>query len=331
MSRPSLFGARKPGRGAWLLVAAIAGGSCLAAEPATATAAAAVQPASAEMVDASGKPVDMAQALQRLRGARYLLLGEIHDNPEHHRVRAELLRALLADGVPTWVVFEQIDGQHSAAIEAAPRSTDAVVEAGRLDRKGWAWPLHRPLFDAALEGSATVIGGNLSRAEASGVVRGGLAQAPQELRRYLTDAGDEGTPSSWTAAQDAELIRQVDEGHCGALPPKMIAPMALAQRARDAALASAMVRAPAGTRVVLIAGNGHVRSDIGVPHYLRAGGTAASDRTQRGNQPIVSLGLLERAPDGSTSVDGPYDEAWFTTRVARPDPCEGMRASGASK
>lgn len=311
-------------RRGWMVAAAMLAGGGIA--DVRAAAAMTATPSATEAVDASGQPVNVAGAAERLRTARFLLLGEIHDNPEHHRIRAALLRALLADGVPTWVVFEQLDRQHNAAIAAAPRNTDAVVEAGRLDRKGWAWPLHRPLFDAALDGGATVIGGNLGRAEASLVVRGGVTQAPPDLRRYLADAGDDAAPARWTAALDAELTRQIDEGHCGALPPKMMAPMALAQRARDAALASAMAQAPAGTRVVLIAGNGHVRRDIGVPHYLTADAPASP-----GGARIASIGLLERAADGSIAVDGPYDEAWFTSRMTRPDPCEGFRSPDAAK
>lgn len=311
-------------RGRRSVIAALIASAC-AMGPVGGIAAEIVAPAAAApqatdaAVDTSGRAVDAAALAERVRGARFLLLGEVHDNPAHHRLRAELLRALLADGVPTWVVFEQIDRQHNAAVAAAARDTDAVVTAGQLSQKGWAWPLHRPLFDVALAGGATVVGGNLGRAEASAVVRGGVSQAPADLRRFI--AGPAGAadapPSPWTAVQNAEVIRQVDDGHCGALPPAMLAPMALAQRARDAALAQAMLQAPPGVRVVLIAGNGHVRRDVGVPHYLAAG--APDGR-------IVSLGVLERAPDGSTAVDGPYDEVWFTTRVERPDPCAAFRA-----
>ena len=276
-------------------------------------------------VDPSGRPIDITALAGRLQSADHVLLGEVHDNPAHHRLRAALLRALLADGRPTWVVFEQIDRQHNAAVAAAPRDTEALVSAGQLNQKGWGWPLHRPLFDAALAGGATVVGGNLSRAEASRVVRGGVAQVPVDLQRWLAAPSIRGAapPTPWTAAQDAELRHQVDVGHCGALPPDMIVPMALAQRARDAALAQAMLQAPPGVRVVLIAGNGHVRRDTGVPHYL-ATQIPAEDLAAPGGR-IVSLGVLERASDGSTAMDGPYDEVWFTARAERPDPCAGFR------
>ena len=307
--------------GGW--AADIAAPSASVPKVSDATLASAGYPAIDAAVDASGRSIDVAALAERLRPARYVLLGEIHDDALHHRLRAALLRALLADGRPTWVVFEQIDRQHNAAVAAAPRDTEAVVSAGQLDKKGWRWPLHRPLFDAALVGGATVVGGNLSRAEASQVVRGGAAQAPVELQRWLVAPEAAGTvlPLAWTTAQDAELRHQVDVGHCGALPPAMIAPMALAQRARDAALAAAMSAAPPGVRVVLIAGNGHVRRDIGVPHYLSA---AQVDG-------LVSIAFLEGGIDGAMVADGPYDQAWFTTPVERPDPCASFHPPGVAK
>lgn len=262
--------------------------------------------------DPAGRAVDVAALAERLRPARFVLLGEIHDNAAQHRLRAALLRALLADGRPTWVVFEQLDRAHNAAVQAAPRDTDAVVTAGQLDRQAWRWPLHRPLFEVALAAGATVLGGNLSRAEASRVVRGGVEQVPADLQRWLAEGGSAAAqPSAWTSAQEAALRQQIDTGHCGALPPALLAPMAWAQRARDAALAATLASVPAGARAVLIAGNGHVRRDTGVPHYLPAGPADG----------MVSVGFMERLSGGAEVSDGPYDEVVYTAAVARPDPC----------
>jgi uncharacterized iron-regulated protein len=239
-----------------------------------------------------------------LRHTRFILLGEVHDNPEHHRRRAELLRRLLADGRPTRVVFEQMDRAGDAALAAAARDPEAVADAGRLDRAGWRWPLHRPLVEAALAGGAALSGGNFDRDEARRLVRQGLAAAPADLRNAL-----EGVP--WSAAQDETVRRAIEDGHCGALPPDRVAPMALVQRLRDAALAQAMLRA-GEPRVVLVAGNGHVRRDLGVPHYLRAAGVAPGD--------IVAVGFVE---DGDTPM--PFDRQEVTPRMPRPDPCEAFR------
>lgn len=312
----------------------LAAASALWAGPgraADAAAPAGVAKASADTAqDASGRDLDvpaLAERLrsalaERLRSARFVLLGEIHDNAVQHRLRAALLRALLADGRPSWVVFEQLDRAHNAAVMAAPRDTDALITAGQLDRQAWGWPLHRPLFDAALAAGATVVGGNLSRAEASRVVRGGVAQVPADLQRWLAaEASAAAQPPAWTPAQDAALRQQIDEGHCGALPPSLLAPMVEAQRARDAALAATMVSAPAGARVVLIAGNGHVRRDTGVPHYLQEAPTGG----------MVSIGFLERGADGARVSDGLYDEVWYTAPAERPDPCAAWRPPSAAR
>lgn len=242
-------------------------------------------------------------ALPRLREARFLLLGEVHDNAQQHLMRAALLSEVLADGRPSTVVSEQMGRARDGALAAAARDAEAVASAGELDRAGWGWPLHRPLIDAALGASARVAGGNLERAEVRAVVRDGPSAVPPHLRPLLADA-------SWGADRQRALEADIDAGHCGALPATRFAPMALAQRARDAALAQALLAAAAAGhgRAVLIAGNGHVRSDLGVPFYLRAAGVPAAQ--------IVSIGYLEEKGESAR-----YDLVRITGRVERPDPC----------
>jgi uncharacterized iron-regulated protein len=326
-------------------VCCVIGALCAAIAPSTARAAADVDDVFVEVVDASGARLDPVPLLKRLRGARYVLLGEVHDNALHHQLRAVLLRLLLSDGVPTTVVFEQIDRQHSAALQGAAERAVAgaalhgtaldiepVIDAGQFARKGWGWPLHRPLFVAALGGGATLAGGNLSRAEASAVVRGGIDAAPADVRGLLDSADSSPADKGWTSQQQTVLLHEVDVGHCGALPAPMLAPMALAQRARDAALALSMVdamkRLPALARVVLIAGNGHLRRDIGVPHYLRV--LAERDAEPGATPPrVMGVAFMERSEDGTPDQpDGTQDEVWFTPRAERADPCASFKPPG---
>ena len=109
--------------------------------------------------------IPTADEMQRLRASRFVLLGEVHDNAEQHRQRAALLSVLLTDGRPTTIVFEQMGRDQDAAIGAAPREAEAIADAGRLDRRAWGWPLHKPLVEAALAASAPIRGGNLEPAE----------------------------------------------------------------------------------------------------------------------------------------------------------------------
>jgi uncharacterized iron-regulated protein len=245
--------------------------------------------------------------------ARFILLGEVHDNPRHHTLRAQWLKALLADRRPTWVVFEQLDATRDAPLQRAvtetPGDSLAVATAGGLDAKAWRWPLHRPLFEAALAGHAHLAGGNLPRDAVRAVVREGVGAAPAALRPLLDDR-------AWTADQQRAAQIDIDQGHCGALSSSQLGPMATGQRLRDASMAHAMLAARPGSRVVLIAGNGHVRRDRGVPHYLRAAGVPA--------QAIHSVGFLEI---GDVAAPGAFDDVVMTRPEPRPDPCEGFRAA----
>jgi uncharacterized iron-regulated protein len=246
--------------------------------------------------------------LKRARAARFVLLGEVHDNAEQHRLRAELLRALLADGRPTRVVFEQME--RGAAIDPALRDADAVVDAGRLDRRSWGWPLHRPLIEAAMAGAARITGGDLSRDEMRAVVRNGDSAAPAELKALLDR-------QRWSEVQQASLARSIEEAHCGALPTARVPAMVLAQRVRDAALAQAMLAAPVSERVVLIAGNGHVRKDVAVPQLLLAAGVSPRE--------ILVVGYLEPGFDD----EGVFDVVRITPAASREDPCAAFRSAPA--
>jgi uncharacterized iron-regulated protein len=70
--------------------------------------------------------------------------------------------------------------------------------------------------------------------------------------------------------------------------------------------------------VLLLAGNGHVQTDLGVPRWLSPATRARSE----------SIGLLEGEGDGAGSP-APFDRVVFTAAQTRPDPCEGMRKPAA--
>jgi len=187
--------------------------------------------------------------------------------------------------------MEQFDSEYQAAIDAARSGgAEAVADAGHFDRKGWNWPLYKPLVEFALERGWPIVAANLSRAEARAIVadptRSGLPPAPPAVRSAL----------------EQDMI----DSHCGAAPEaKRLAGMVEAQRARDARMAS-VLKGPS----VLIAGNGHARRDRGVLLYL--GGTD-----------VLSIAFTE-VDDGERSprvYEQSFDYLWFTARAARADPC----------
>jgi uncharacterized iron-regulated protein len=241
-------------------------------------------------------------------GVDILLLGEIHDNPVHHRLRLAWLRELAERG-DFVVAMEQLDQDRQPALEQARAGGADVREtarAGGFDFNGWEWPHYEPIVSFALARRLPLVAANLSKADTSRIARG----QPHPL------AGAQ--PSDWSELDRAAVAQDIRGGHCGLLPERAIEPMARAQQARDAQIARAIAQAHAATGlpVVLIAGNGHVRRDRGVPRYLR-------DLVPRAR--VMSIGLVESPAAADAGEAGAYDVVVRTPEHVRPDPCEGLR------
>ena len=115
--------------------------------------------------------------------------------------------------------------------------------------------------------------------------------------------------AAWQAAQE----REIELGHCGALPRSLWAGMARGQFARDAVMAQ-LLQANATQGAVLLAGNGHVRRDIGVPRWLAA----------LAPQTLLSVGFVE--PEHASDAGARFDAVVVTAPATRADPCEAFRA-----
>ena len=275
-----------------------------------------------------GRFVSSAALIDSLNRAAFALLGEVHDNPDHHAIQAEVLEALAQAGARRGVVFEQFDREFEPALRrlfagGEPGAED-VANAVNFDRDGWNWDFYRPLVAIALRYGMPIATGNLSRRAAAPIAKQGMsALDPARVAALRLE-------SAWSAEREEAMRTIVADGHCGALPVSALPRMAAAQRTRDATLAEAMLEvAPDGA--VLIAGNGHVRRDLGAPLYLAA---AAPDRTCR------ALGIIEvqaGREDPSAYLASaaanvrPYDFVWFTPRRDRPDPCLAFQRAPANK
>ena len=135
--------------------------------------------------------------------------------------------------------------------------------------------------------------------------------------------------AGWLVREQDLRLPDQRASDCGALPPQAISGMATAQRYRDAYLADALIGAAAGRgSAILIAGNGHVRSDRGVPWHIRGRAPAT---------PVASVLLIEvqegktdpaeyvpRDPQGRPAAD----LVIFTPRAERADPCERFLKKG---
>ncbi|MDX1649121.1 MAG: ChaN family lipoprotein, partial [Myxococcota bacterium] len=174
---------------------------------------------------AHGGFLEWDRLVERLAGHRYVLLGELHDSPVHHRLQARLLRALAAAGRRPAVVLEMLSTDDARALAAATAAPDATAEDVRRavdwDASGWPpFPLYAPVFEAALEAGLPLAAGDLGGHDLAALRREGVAGLAPARRDALGLAG----PA--TERERAVLGAAIREGHCDLLPeaalPRMI-------------------------------------------------------------------------------------------------------------
>ena len=200
-------------------------------------------------------PADSAwQAeLERWPASDALLLGEQHDAPEHQRWEADSVRWLAERGRLAALVIEMAEA--GTGTDGLPPDANAaqVYAALRWNEAAWPWERYRAVIMAAVAAGVPVRGGNLPRS------RMRAAMQDEALDRHLP-------PAALALQRNA-----IEEGHCGLLPADRVMPMVRIQLARDASMAHAVQQARQDGRTVLLAaGWGHVRRDLGVPTWLPA-------------------------------------------------------------
>lgn len=238
--------------------------------------------------------------LEALLPTQILLLGEQHDAAEHHRLERAVVRFLARRDALAALVLEMAERGHDTRGLPPDASAAQVREALAWNDAGWPWAAYGPAVMAAVRAGVPVVGGNLPHAQ--------LRAAMQE------SALDERLPAAALARQ-RERIRV---GHCNTLPEARIAPMTRVQIARDRSLAQTLLqeRKP-GRTVLLIAGNGHVVRDLGIPLHLPDEARAA----------VIVMQAGEPAADRPLPA---ADAMWVTPPAPPQDYCARLRAKPAA-
>jgi len=244
--------------------------------------------------------------MQEAANPQVLLLGEVHDNPQGHKLRFEELKRRVDAGWHPVIAMEQFDHEDQALLDEAQKGcVDAGCVIRVMNKKGWDWQQYYPLIGLALDKHLPIVAVNLSRANASKVVRDGVASSfdAKTVAEYRLG---EPISADWRKAQESEIRT----GHCNMLPDMMVPGMVDAQMARDIWMAK-LIRDQQPRDVVLIAGNGHVRKDIGVPRWLDAVG---------GKLTVKAIGYVEGG-----GMKAQFDEVRPIPAQKRPDPCAKFR------
>ncbi len=274
----------------------------------------------------TGRNIDRATLEQRLRRADIAVLGEVHDNPDHHRIQGLLLRAF-AQGrnKPPAVVFEMIPTDMQQRLDSILQvegvDADMVFDAVRWDSSGWpSRELYRPVMQAAVDIGAPII--------AAGLPRDNVRKASREGLDALLSASEQAALQLQPLSKEMmnALVADIVKSHCDMIPEDVARRMSAAQRLRDALLADGVRRGISRQgSAVLITGNGHARKDRGAPLYLQRHGLPAPlviwPTEARGKARTIADLLPGNARGKPAAL---ADVIIVTPRAAREDPCKGF-------
>lgn len=256
------------------------------------------------------------ELLARIEGVSYLLLGEKHDNPDHHALQLRALEHVLQTDNVSAVSFEMMSSEQQPLLRDLPlsphSSLEQINEYLQWDNDGWNWDYYGPLLHSAIQADVLINAANISNEEMMQVYG---APAAAEIEGVL----DEQTMVA--------LEKDIDDSHCGMLPESQFPAMVRVQQARDFAMAGSLASNTEQQLQVLIAGNYHIRRDLGVPNYL------LSRQSSLEESQIVSLAFMEVDEASYDPADylqqfgsvKAYDYIWFTPAVSDEDYCASLR------
>lgn len=250
---------------------------------------------------------ELSDVASALADADVVILGEVHDNADHHLQQAALLEELR----PVAVVWEMITQVQADRLDVT-RLEQAEYVADHLGWQHSGWPdfdLYAPVFAAAV--GAAQFGAQVPRRDMATALEQGIVSyfGNTAAARFGLDLP---LPEAEQAAREAEQ----QANHCNAMPDEMLPLLVDAQRLRDASLAAAADRALAahGGPVVVITGNGHARLDRGMAVYLAQA------------RPDVQIRSLGQSENGE--ISGSFDLLLDAPAPDRPDPCLAFRGKG---
>lgn len=256
-------------------------------------------PVSGEIQDLrSGQTLTAQELLARLAKPSRLIVGEQHDNRDHHQLQLWLLQTLNGQRPQGSLLLEMLTPDQQGRVDHVKHSSPlpADLPNALAWQPGWEWNLYGPIVGFALTQPYPLLAANLDTLE----VRNVYAKPPT-LSGSLSNA----------PMVKETLLAQISDSHCGLLPTSQMPAMLAVQQQRDRRMAGRLLAAP--TPSLLFAGAYHARKDVGVPiHVLDLG------------EPEAPM-ILMLAEQGAEVTPAMADYVWYTPATPPQDYCAQMR------
>lgn len=225
------------------------------------------------LVDQSGEPLSRKSFLDKVREADYILLGENHVSPCHHRVQADIIDTLARNGVSVAIGLEMVPFRNQETLDRFNSGEIGVEDLpNTLDWQDvWGYPfsLYRPVFKAAEEAGFSLHGLNvdadlLEDFRAGGMQNLGDSQLKGLPCRIIPPPREQKTALEREYERHLELEavdRENDLSRERFFRVQSLWDSAMAERARQ-------VREQSGLPVLVLSGAGHVEYGWGIAHRL---------------------------------------------------------------
>lgn len=255
----------------------------------------------------SGASLTPTQLVEQLAAAELVLVGEQHDNPDHHRLQLWLLQALAIHRSQGSLLLEMLTPDQQERVVAAHAATQngqapADLPTALAWQKNWDWALYGPIVRYALAQPYPLQAANLNRSEIMQI----YAARPELQGRLST-----------TAAVRETLLADIRESHCDLLPAAQLPAMLTVQQQRDRRMAERLQTAP--TPALLLAGGFHAQRDLGVPLHLADLGVDTGTL------------VLQLAEVGKPVSAASADFVWYSAALPEQDHCASLRRPEPTK
>jgi len=262
------------------------------------------------------------ELITRIIASDVLMLGEVHDNVEHHELQQKLFKARIESGRQPALMMEQLDAQSQPILDQAlaGEDRDKVLNNVTALIKFSDTQFYTPLLSIAIDNRLPVIAANVPNHLLRPVIWDSYeAYDADELKRLMVE-------DVWNESRQEYLARNMGGAHCGQLREELRVGLTRSQRLRDALMTDSAI-ASVDRGVVAIVGSSHARYDIGLPLYFAARAPTSH---------ILSIGFVEVTENAndpsvynrvSATGEAPYDVMWFTPRMDREDPCANFDKS----
>ena len=202
-----------------------------------------------------------------------ILIGEVHDNKDHHDMQLDLIRSLSANDVQLAIGLEMIQADNQQQLDEwiAGKMSEKTMQA--VFARNWSldWHMYREIFIFARDNHIPMVALNVPIDIVRKVSRQGFASLTPEERRDLPEGTSCDLRNPQVAFLRKSFLRHAKDG-------KMFNYFCEAQTVRNSGMAINMARyvqKHPGTKVVVLTGIWHAVK-YAIPDQLERNGSKLS-------------------------------------------------------